>query len=103
MKYTKNSLFTNNQENKAQLKENKIIKLKKIFYSINNNPSNLKSTYFNKIFIDIIDKIKQKANYFNSNVKTRQNKDLIKVKKISDKLRKPLTLKGSEKNNIINK
>lgn len=102
MKYTKNSLFTNNQENKAQLKENKIIKLKKIFYSINNNPSNLKSTYFNKIFIDIIDKIKQKANYFNSNVKTRQNKDLIKVKKISDKLRKPLTLKGSEKNNIIN-
>jgi hypothetical protein len=102
MKYTKNTLFTNNQENKAQLKENKIIKLKKIFYSINNNPSNLKSTYFNKIFIDIIDKIKQKANYFNSNVKTRQNKDLIKVKKISDKLRKPLTLKGSEKNNIIN-
>lgn len=101
MKYTKNSLFTNNQENKAQLKENKIIKLKN-FYSINNNPSNLKSTYFNKIFIDIIDKIKQKANYFNSNVKTRQNKDLIKVKKISDKLRRPLTLKGSEKSNIIN-
>jgi Mitochondrial ribosomal protein (VAR1) len=101
MKYTKNSLFTNNQKNKAQLKENKIIKLKN-FYSINNNPSNLKSTYFNKIFIDIIDKIKQKANYFNSNVKTKQNKDLIKVKKISDKLRKPLTLKGSEKNNIIN-
>jgi hypothetical protein len=100
MKHIKNSLFTKNQENKTQLKKN--IKIKKNFYSINSNPSNLKSTDFNKIFVNIINKIKQKANYFNSNLKTKQNKDLIKVKKISDKFRKPLTLKGSDKNNLIN-
>jgi hypothetical protein len=102
MKYTKNSLFTKNQKNRTQFKENKIIKLNKNFYSIKNNPSNLKSTEYNKIFIDIINKIKQKATYFNSNLKTKQNKDLIKTKKISDKLRKPLTLKGLDKNNISN-
>jgi hypothetical protein len=102
MKYTKNSLFTQKQKIKTQLKENKNIKLNKNFYSIKNNPSNLKSTEFNKIFINIINKIKQKATYFNSNVKTKQNKDLIKIKNIKDKLRKPLTLKGSNKNNITN-
>ena len=73
---------------------------KKIFFSTNNS-SNIKSNEFNKIFINIINKIKQKTTYFNSNVKTKQNKDLIKVKKISNKLRKPLTLKTLTKNNFI--
>ena len=61
MKNTKNSLLIKKIKN-TQLKENKIIKLNKKFYSINNNTSNLKSTEYNKIFFDMINKIK-KATY----------------------------------------
>src|SRR5436190_565025 len=84
MKYTKNSLLIKNKKNNTQLKDNNIIKVNKNFYSINNKTSNLKSTEYNKIFFDMINKIR-KATYFNLNIKTKQNKDLNKVKMISEK------------------
>ena len=53
---------------------------------------NLNSNNLNKNDIYVSTKIKQKANYFDSNKKKKQNKEIIKVKTISENLIKPLTL-----------
>lgn len=74
----------------------------------NNTNSNLNSINLNKNYIYVINKINQKANYFDSYRKKKQNKELIKVKTTSiwplegagseaEKLIKPLTLKLSDK------
>jgi hypothetical protein len=63
----------------------------------NNTNSNLNSINLNKNYIYVINKINQKANYFDSYRKKKQNKELIKVKTTSDKLRKPLNIKISDK------
>src|SRR5271169_2839054 len=75
------------------------------FNSINTDNTILnfksKSSNFNKTYIDIINKIKHKAKYFDLNNKNKQIKELNKVKTISDKLIKPLTLNISEKKSFF--
>jgi Mitochondrial ribosomal protein (VAR1) len=75
------------------------------FYSIKteNTILNLKpkSNKFNKTYINIINYIKHKANYFFKSNKSKQITDKNKVNKISDKIIKPLTIKISNENNIL--
>jgi hypothetical protein len=70
-----------------------------------NSTSNIKPTNINKIYVDIINKFKQKENYFNLFNKNKQNKDLIRIKTISNNLNKTTNLKNSinKKQNLKSK
>jgi len=66
------------------------IQKQKIFYNFfKKNQENKDNTNKN---------IKQKANYFNSYGKTKQNKELIIIKTISENLRKPLNILDKKQN-----
>jgi hypothetical protein len=67
------------------------------------NNNNNKSIDLNEIYINTNKNIKQKANYFNSYGKTKQNKELIIIKTISENLRKPLNILEKKKQNLKSK
>src|SRR5579871_4585432 len=81
-------------------------KFNKIHNFINFNDINLDLKLVklnkNKNYISLIKNNIERANYFNSDKKTKQNKELIKIRNISEKLRKSSKLKYSNKIQIIN-
>jgi hypothetical protein len=98
--------FSNNRKEKNKLKKNNYSKFKnKLNKNNKNNSSNSGSSYekrinLNKFYIESVKKIKQKAKYFDSYNKKKQNKDLIEIKNISDKLKKSLKILEKKKQNF---